>query len=323
MYDFPAAGDESPLRKFIGLQKEALLTLGPRRVPPLSCPSSSTSTSVAIVTSLGFSMLECGQYVEAAQKLRPDILVGLGDVLYGHQPGVKRRERMGDRTQSWLNTLIAGMQDPQSGAGYTALFAPIPPIEAEKQSWYLAALEDEYKDDISGLVLYEIESMTAIPRSLVHLPRFWLGELKGPHQLLDAISIGTDLFTIPFVNEATDAGIALDFSFGSFDDSHGDIKLPLGLDLWSPSYAVDFSSLQKDCLCYTCTNHHRAFLHHLLKAKEMLSWVLLQLHNYRSMDKFFTAVRRSIQEDTFEEDKLAFNRRYETHLPTKTGQGPR
>ena len=323
MYHFPAAADESPLRKFIGLQKTNLLALGPRRVPPLSCPSSSTSTSVAIVTSLGFNILECGQYVEAVQKLRPDIVIGLGDVLYGHQPGVKRAERMGDRTQSWLNALIAGMKDLQSGARHTALFAPIPPIEAEKQSWYLSALEDDCKHDISGLVLYEIDSMTAIPKSLLSLPRFWLGGLKTPHELLDALSSGTDLFTIPYLNEATDAGIALKFSFEALDESHGNARMPLGLDLWSESYAIDLSPLQKNCLCHTCINHHRAYVHHLLKAKEMLGWVLLQLHNYHLMDYFFTAVRRSMQQDTFEKDKLVFSRRYESHLPTKTGQGPR
>ena len=104
-----------------------MLVLGPRRIPPLACPASSTSTSIAIVTSLGFNMLECGQYVEAVQKLRPDIVLGMGDVLFGQQPGVKRAERMGDRTQSWVNALIAGMRDPDQGARHTALFAPHTP----------------------------------------------------------------------------------------------------------------------------------------------------------------------------------------------------
>ena len=323
MYDFPAAANESPLRKFIGLQKDALLILGPRRVPPLSCPSSSTSTSIAIVTSLGFTKLECAQYVEAVQRLRPDIVVGLGDVLYGHQPGVKRAERMGDRTQAWLNALKAGMNTRDGVALQSALFAPIPPIEAEKQSWYLAALENELKDDISGLVLYETDSFATIPTPLLNLPRLWLGEMNTPHQLLDAISVGTDLFTIPFVNEATDAGIAFDFSFGSSEESLGEALKPLGLDLWSSSYATDLSPLRKGCLCYACTNHHRAYIQHLLNAKEMLSWVLLQLHNYHVMDELFSAVRQSIQHDAFDEHKLAFSKQYQRYLPAKTGQGPR
>ena len=268
-------------------------------------------------------MLECGQYVEAVQRLRPDIVVGLGDVLYSRQPGAKRAERMGDRTQAWLNALKAGMRAPSGSASHTALFAPILPIEAGKQSWYLAALEDDFRDDISGLVLYEIESLAAIPKSLLNLPRLWLGEMKGPHQLLDAIDVGTDVFTIPFMNEATDAGIAFDFSFGDLESAVAEDPMPLGLDLWSPSYAVDLSPLRRDCPCYACTNHHRAYVQHLFNAKEMLGWVLLQLHNYQVMDVFFAAIRRSIRQGTFNNDRAAFGRQYERHLPAKTGQGPR
>ncbi|KAG8529783.1 uncharacterized protein KY384_005264 [Bacidia gigantensis] len=323
VYDFPATRDESPLRKFIALQKETLLVLGPRRISPLPCPASSTSTSIGIVTSLGFSMLECGVYVQAIQKLRPDIVLGMGDVLYGHQPGVRRAERMGDRTQSWLNALVAGMNDVEEGTPNTALFAPILPLEAEKQRWYLGALEDDLHDHISGLVLHEIESADDVPDSLSLLPRLYLGEAKDPHELLHAIEAGLDIFTIPFINEASDAGLALDFSFVRLSDASQDDPRPLALDLWSISYATDISPLSKDCNCYTCTYHHRAFIYHLLSTREMLSWVLLQLHNYHIMGEFFAQVRQSIMRHTFGEDKLAFGNAFEQKLPTKTGQGPR
>ncbi|KAL9128722.1 MAG: hypothetical protein Q9217_002655 [Psora testacea] len=323
VYGFPAAGEESPLRKFIALQKDALLILGPRRIPPLPCSAASTSTSIAIVTSFGFTMLECKAYVEAVQRLRPDIAVAMGDVLYGHQPGVKRADRMGDRTQSWLQALITGWRDADSGTCDTALFAPILPIEPEKQSWYLEALEDDFKDNLSGLVLYETESVGAIPRTLLHLPRLWMGDIKTPHQLLDIIASGVDIFTIPFIHEATDAGIAFDFIFDLSWDSSISSSKPLGMDLWSSLYAVDLSPLCKDCLCYTCTNHHRAYVQHLLNAKEMLGWVLLQLHNYNILDNFSAAVRRSICQGTFEHDKAIFGKAYVRDFPTKTGQGPR
>lgn len=323
MFNFPASPNQSPLRKFIALQRDALLILGPRRVPPLSCSASSTSSSISIVTSLGFRTLECADYVEAVQKLRPDIILGMGDILFGHTPGVKRADKMGDRTLAWLIALVEGMKETNGGTPNTELFAPILPIDAEKQSYYLDALQDELKDNICGLVLYDTSSVAAIPENLRHLPRLWLGPVDNPHKILDAIALGTDMFTVPFITEVTDVGIALDFTFGCGAETDPVTRLPLGIDLWSSSYSVDLSPLRTKCNCYACTSHHKAFVQHLLNAKEMLGWVLLQLHNHHVVNEFFERVRQSIQRGSFLRDCAIFGRAYEAELPAKTGQGPR
>lgn len=329
VYKCPADADDSPLRRFIALQKSALLILGPRRVPPLPCPASSTSTAISIVTSLGFGMLEHEDYVEAVQKLRPDIIVGMGDVPFGHRPGVKRADKMGDRTLAWVEALVNGIESADTALTNTALFAPLLPIDRDVQSWYLNALRDELSEKVSGLVVYETRSVEAVPNNLVHLPRLYLGGFEGPHRLLDAISVGIDIFTLPFVNEATDAGIALNFVFSSpnFSDHNTMMneqnRQPLGIDLWSVSFSADLSPLRESCDCYTCTNHHRAYVQHLLNAKEMLGWVLLQLHNHHTMDLFFEGVRQSIQSGKFEQQRVTFQRLYQRELPAKTGQGPR
>ena len=275
------------------------------------------------MTNLGFNTLESGEYVEAAQRLRPDVVIAMGDVLYGHQPGVKRAEKMGDRTQSWLNALVNGMKDAEPGLVNAAVFAPILPIDAEKQSWYLSALQEDFCHDISGLVFYEIESVFEVPRCLESLPRLWLGAVAGPFEVLNQVAAGIDLFTLPFLNDVTDAGIALDFAFGPNQDAAQRPPAPLGLDLWSRSFAVDVTPLRKGCRCYTCTHHHRAYVHHLLDAKEMLAWVLLQLHNCAIMDAFFAAIRSSISWGTFEQNTAGFEACYKRQLPIKTGQGPR
>ena len=311
------------MRRFIALQENTLLVVGPRRNPPLPHPASSTSTSISIVTAFGFRMLECGEYVRAVQRLRPDIAVGMGDVLYGNMPGSKRKERMSDRTQSWLNALITGMQDASEGTPNTSLFAPILPLEPEKQTWYLAALQEEFLCHVSGLVLYEIESSVVVPKSIWHLPRLWLGEVRSPHHLLELVEAGLDILTIPFLNEFSDAGVALTFSLVGGKESPKEPTRPLGLDMWTSDSATDLAPFSKNCSCYTCTNHHKAFIRHLLGAKEMLSWVLLQLHNYEIMSQFFAAIRQSVAAGTFQEDRAAFHQNYERWLPAKSGQGPR
>lgn len=125
---------------------------------------------------------------------------------------------------------------------------------------------------------------------------------------------------IPFVTSASEKGIALDFSFPG--SRQGQLH-PLGFDLWSSDYAVDSGPLSSTCSCYTCTRHHKAYLHHLLQAKEMLGWTLLQIHNYSVMDRFFLAIRESIARASFDQDMQTFAHTYEPELPEATGEGPR
>lgn len=268
-------------------------------------------------------MLEYTDYAEAIQKLRPDVVLGMGDVLFGHKPGVKRKDTMGDRTLAWLKGLISAMEDEEDGTTRTALFAPILPIEAERQTYYLDALQDEFKDRVSGLALYDSASVDAIPDNLHGLPRLFLGDATSPHELLDAMALGVDAFTIPFITDATDAGIALGFSFPAHSDAKIEESLPLGIDMWSSAFANDISPLVAGCQCYTCMIHHRAFVQHLLNAKEMLGWVLLQLHNHHIIDQFFAGARDSIHNGCFEGDRAYFRKIYAAELPAKTGQGPR
>lgn len=273
---------------------------------------------------MGFRTLESTEYVEAVQKLRPDIVLGLGDIVIGQKAGPKRTEKMGDRTLAWIKELITAIDDEDEGFPKMALFAPILPIESEQQAYYLDDLQGELREYLSGLFLYQPSSILSIPETLSHLPRFSISEPNSPHTLLYEISLGIDLFAIPFVCAATDAGIALDFEFPPPNQS-AEFKgaRPLGIDMWSPGHGVELAPLRDACRCYTCTNHHRAYVQHLLSAKEMLAWVLLQLHNHHVIDEFFAGVRRSLDEKSFDYNRTQFTKSYEPELPPKTGQGPR
>jgi queuine tRNA-ribosyltransferase len=133
-----------------------------------------------------------------------------------------------------------------------------------------------------------------------------------------------DLFTVPFLADATDAGIVLDFTFPPpAKDETSSARRIMGIDMWHEDHAASVAPLSEGCTCYACTKHHRAYLQHLLTAKEMLGWVLIQLHNHAIMAAFFDGVRASLDAGTFDTDVAAFEAYYEPALPEKTGQGPR
>ncbi|BCS27598.1 tRNA-ribosyltransferase family protein [Aspergillus puulaauensis] len=329
IYAIPTAPHESALRKFICLPDETITILGPRREPPIACPPTNTDTSIAVLTSVGFTQLDATEYVEAIQRISPDIVIGLADLVTGQSPGIKRRTKMVDRTHAFTAHATDNLYGPdlsEHSRSTAAYFAPILPLENTQQQLYLEDLETDVRAFISGLALYESESLSIVPELLGDLPRLLFGGPRTPREILRQIEFGADLVTIPFLNLMSDLGMAFNFAFptpSSSESNQPTEPLPLADDLWSSSNTTDTSPLNKSCSCYTCQNHHRAYIHHLLSAKELLAWTLLQIHNHYTMDLFFSSIRDSIQRGTFDEDIRTFQETYAPEFPEATGQGPR
>lgn len=278
------------------------------------------------MTSVGFKAMSSDYYAAAARKLQPDIVVGLADIPFGQEAvGTKRKDKMSDRTETWMRDITAKRSSIGKDEKRFSIFAPILPIERDLQSWYLEHLMENMLDKISGLAIYDAYLLDELPEELLRFPRLSLHVPASPQELLRQVSLGMDIFTIPFVSSATDAGIALDFTFPAPEksDSSESSRQSLGIDMWQASHAESVTPLTEGCTCYACTTHHRAYIQHLLSAKEMLGWVLIQIHNHGILDAFFAGVRTSIESGTFDADVAAYEAFYEPTLPEKTGQGPR
>jgi queuine tRNA-ribosyltransferase accessory subunit len=268
-------------------------------------------------------------FTNAAKHLQPDIVLALGDVPFTAKTSLKRADRMADRSVLWLRDIVSSRSDIIKSGGETPyeIFAPVLPLSREMQSWYLNKVVDEMASEIAGLAVFNSQSVLEIPQELCELPRLSLDDPHSPHRILHDISLGIDLFVLPLLATATDSGIAMDFDFPPKPDhaqeKDASSRATLGVDMWSSDHATDLSPLKSDCTCYTCNNHSRAFIQHLLNAKEMLAWVLLQIHNHHVMDRFFCNIRSSIEDGNFDEHRLKFERYYEPEMPRQTGQGPR
>ena len=281
------------------------------------------------------------------QALGADVSVALPDLVDKDVVSKKRVERSIDRVHGWLRDSVASSrtseeQSDVEGQRKPTLFAGIMPHEAEVQNLYLSDLVNEYRSQLSGLCVYEPETVTVIPHELDDLTRLCISDPETPQAILHAIYFGVDLTTVPFVTAVSERGLAFDFTFPApsistascSDAQHEESsppsnsnprRLPLALDLWSPVHASTTTPLTPSCSCYTCTRHHRAYIHHLFTAKEMLAWTLLQIHNFHVLDSFFDGVRNSIKAGTFEQEKKRFEHTYETEWVEGLGKdkGPR
>ena len=289
-------------------------------------PLANTNNKLAICTSVGFQQIPVNDYVSAGEGLQPDIFLSPGDVITDHKPSQKRAEKMGDRTAAWLKDAIAAKEAAAESGQPFSLFAPVLPVPREMQNWYLRELQDDFRSGVDGLYFHDAHSVVDLPQSLQSLPRLALTVPNGPSEILYQISLGVDLFITPFTSSATDAGLALTFNFPAGEpdvQTQSEARKALAISLWDAAHSTDVSPFAEGCSCYACQKHHRAYLHHLLNAKEMLAWVLLQIHNHHVMEQFFSGVRASLGNGTFDHDREVFDKLYESELPVTNGVGPR
>ena len=78
------------------------------------------------------------------------------------------------------------------------------------------------------------------------------------------------------------------------------------IDLSDKCHERDARPFVEGCSCYACTNHSRAYVHHLLNCNEMLHQTLLMIHNVHSFQLFFQDIRSAIDADEFDD----FRRQY-------------
>lgn len=126
-------------------------------------------------------------------------------------------------------------------------------------------------------------------------PRHLLG-ISEPDDIFTAIENGADTFDC-----VSPTRVARNSAFYT----------PYGrFNLSGAKYKRDFGPLQDGCDCYACTNYSRAYIHHLFKAKEMLSATLISIHNERFVVKMVDDARLAIESGTFFDFKAETLGRY-------------
>lgn len=247
--------------------------LGARRVPSVTTPGANSDRELQIITSVGFRSLLWDDFTKAVIKLQPDMVVGVADIP-NKEPGKTRKPKMANRTELWINSLLERLTQAESK---TAVFAPVLPLEVHEQQLYINTLEEK-RNSISGLAVYRAETLADLPDWTTELPKYTLDIPAVPHEILRQIELGVDIFNLNMVTDATNNGFALTFDFSAETAPETPEERPLALDLWPKEHATDLKPLVEGCTCYACTKHHRAFIQHMLGAKEMTAWVLLQMY---------------------------------------------
>nr|KAJ0195115.1 hypothetical protein LSAT_V11C700346110 [Lactuca sativa] len=143
-------------------------------------------------------------------------------------------------------------------------------------------------------------------------PRHVCG-LGLPQEVLQGIAADIDLFDSTYkclnmyIYHLTLGGFALVFPLDGKCKHLSDLGLSAmasdgtKINLKATIYRKDASRIVDGCICYTCQNHTKAYINHLLNVHEMLAHILLEIHNTHHYLSFFGVIREAITEGRFEE----------------------
>ena len=81
------------------------------------------------------------------------------------------------------------------------------------------------------------------------------------------------------------------------------------INLWDIIHRKSLQPILANCICHACRNHSRAYVHHLLLAKEMLGDILLYCHNQHQILQMFNEIRvvKESDKNSLTGDGSAFN----------------
>lgn len=127
-------------------------------------------------------------------------------------------------------------------------------------------------------------------------PRYLMG-VGTPEDLVEGVRRGIDLFDCVLPTRLARHSAAMT------DNGR--------MNLMNAQYARDERPISEHCTCYTCQHHSRAYIRHLIQAREMLAGTLISIHNIHTLLSLVRQIREAIIADEFEPFAVHYLRQFE------------
>lgn len=138
-----------------------------------------------------------------------------------------------------------------------------------------------------------------VPYLPIDKPTYLMG-VGTPANILEAVDRGIDFF---------------DCVYPSRNGRHGNVYTKFGkINIMNARYETDMAPIEEGCQCEACKNYSRAYVRHLLKAKEMLGMRLCVLHNLYFYNHLMEDIRAAIEADNyaaFKKERLELLKTYD------------
>jgi queuine tRNA-ribosyltransferase len=278
------------LHEFIGWQKSILTDSGGFQVFSLDALRQITDEGVLFKDHKDGKehFIDPAKSMEIQNALGADIIMAFDDCVKNPASHEQAKAAM-ERTHVWLERCVKA----HARSGEQSLFGIVQGSiyeDLREQSGRFVTSMDlpgyaiggvavgEEREAIEKIVLFTSQFLPA------NKPRYLMG-IGTPWDIAYAIRCGIDMFDCVSPTRLARHGSAFTQS--------GRISLRTSL------CANDLGPLDPDCSCYTCTNHNRAYLHHLVRAKETAGGSLLSIHNITFLINETRKARQAILDGKF------------------------
>lgn len=277
------------LPKFTGWHGPMLTDSGGFQVFSLAHLAKKTADGVSFQSHIDGSAqwLDPEKSMEVQQKLGADIVMAFDDCT-PYPATRKETEASMALTHAWADRSLAAFNAKDQALFGIVQGGMFEDLRTESASVLTAKPFDGFA--IGGLSVGEpkhlMNQMVAhtAPLLPVDKPRYLMG-VGTPLDLINAVSMGIDMFDCVMPTRNGRNGQAF--------TSRGKVNIKRA------SWRDDASPLDPECDCYTCSHFTKGYLHHLFKAKEILSPVLMSLHNLAYYQTLMAKMREAISAGTF------------------------
>jgi queuine tRNA-ribosyltransferase len=137
-------------------------------------------------------------------------------------------------------------------------------------------------------------------------PRYLMG-VGTPEDIINGIARGIDIFDCVLPTRLA--------------RHHAAFSSEGRLNMMNATFARDERPIDETCDCYTCRNFTRAYIRHLIVAKELLAGTLLSIHNLRALIRLVEEIRGYIVDGIFEEQVLVLLERWDKNARRRLVNG--
>ncbi|MFP5528468.1 tRNA guanosine(34) transglycosylase Tgt [Peptococcus simiae] len=230
--------------------------------------------------------------------LGADIIMAFDECTPADADEAYARQSM-ERTHRWLKRCLAAHQNEAQALFGIVQGGMFPDLRLESIRRTLEVDLPGYA--IGGLsvgepneVMYDMLDRTAdeLPKDK---PRYLMG-VGNPDNLVEGVGYGIDMFDCV---QATRIA------------RHGAFWTPFGREnIRNAKNEDDFSPLQEGCPCYACQHYSRAYIRHLVQAKEVFGIRLLSVHNIYYLNQLMEDLREALREDRYQAFRARFFDQY-------------
>jgi queuine tRNA-ribosyltransferase len=225
--------------------------------------------------------------IQVQEKLGADIIMAFDEC--SEPANRKNNEKAVERTHQWAERCLKAKTRPDQ-ALFGIMQGGVFPDLRQKSAEFVKSL-DFPGYAVGGLSVGESKIQMLEILDLVddllpkEKPRYLMG-VGTPEDLIEGVRRGIDMFdcVLPTRLARHQAAQTL----------HGRINL------MNAEHAHNPAPIDSHCECYTCQHFSRAYLHHLIMAKEMLAATLISIHNIFTLVELMRRLRKSIIDNNFE-----------------------